>query len=141
MPHYRSWKMTNLPSSSLTSLQAQNNHSKQSRWMLQATYSPWRRHLYSPFNLNRYIACVGVPTCSCTNQECLWFVFPNMCTWVEISTQMPPIPQGLLQTLVDQLTDSNLLRLWRTGSRCAAVTPNEDDSTDVSYSLPAYKCS
>ena len=71
-------------------------------------------------------------------------IFPNMCTWVEISSsliQVPSIPQGLLQTLVDQLTDSNLLRLWRTGSRCAAVTPNEDDSTDVSYSLPAYKCS
>ena len=27
-----------------------------------------------------------------------------MCTWVEISKQVPSIPQGLLQTLVDQLT-------------------------------------
>ena len=42
------------------------------------------------------------------------------------------IPQELLQTLVNQLTDRHLLRLWRTGARVAVVTANDDELTDVS---------
>ncbi len=43
--------------------------------------------------------------------------------------------QELLRTLVNQLTDSSLTRLWRTGTMFAVVTASDDDHTDVS---PVY---
>ena len=43
-----------------------------------------------------------------------------------------PHAQELLQTLVNQLTDRHLLRLWRTGAKIAVVTAKDDELTDVS---------
>ena len=40
--------------------------------------------------------------------------------------------QELLQTLLNQLADRHLLRLWRTGAMIAVVTAEENEDTDVS---------
>ena len=50
----------------------------------------------------------------------------------DVTTDAMLIPQELLQTLVNQLTDRHLLRLWRTGAKIAVVTAKDDELTDVS---------
>ena len=54
----------------------------------------------------------------------------KMCFYVTTDAML--IPQELLQTLVNQLTDRHLLRLWRTGAKIAVVTAKDDELTDVS---------